>query len=397
MPLAWGGNLEVSPAVALDRAPAPEEFPFVVMTRLLSFRNFSGFPFAVSASPKTCEAVADKALSLFAKRRDHSIWRLSDCPPHVLRLLRERHLLPSRSLPFPGKKGSKYLAVAPGAKSWALVNEVEHLTFGQVFPGRLAAAEFASAYLLPPEEPSDETAKERSEDSPEAKSLKVLPSKEILSRPVGGDQRLPWSWSRTLGYLSSNPERIGPALEIEMLVHLPGLALARKLPQARNAMSALGVASSPVSALENGEAEAGLFLLKSRGGSGKSAHRVYTEFLGSVQPLLEWERSLQRRCLEKHHKRLEDRVQDSLRRLARAAVLSYPELLALSSYLRLGAYLALLPAQITAIAEELRVVAGSGHLGVSSGRTESGCILAKEEEDIRRANVVRLALETLHV
>lgn len=331
------------------------------MTRLLTYRNFPGFPFTVSAAPPVCAAIADKALNLLAKRSGRSIWRLSDCPPHAVRLLRERHLLPERSVPFPGKKGSKYLSVGPGAETWALVNEVEHLTFGQVFPGLLAAEDFEAAYIRAEEIRPDE----------------------------GGSS---WSWSPKLGYLSSHPERIGPALGVELLVHLPGLALARKLPQARNAMSALGIAFFPARALGNGEPEAGLFFLKSRGGAGKSADRVYADFLGSVQPLLAWERRLQLRCLEKHHKRLEDRVQDSLRRLMQARVLSYPELLARSSYLRLGAYLAILPPQITGIAEELRVVAGSGHLGVSSGG-----ILAKEEEDIRRANVVRLALETRHV
>jgi protein-arginine kinase len=361
LPLPWGGNPQVS----------PDSPPFVVATRLVSYRNFAGFPFAVSAPPNICAAIADKALNLLskreakhpAKRGGQAIRRLADCPPYAIRMLRERHLLPERSVPFPGKKETKYLIIGSDSATWSLVNEVEHLTAGQVFPGRLSQQDFAERY----EPPDDEG-----------------PS------PAGG--AAPWAWSRNLGFLTSDPGRIGPGLEAEMIVHLPGLALARMLQQARNSMYASGVELAPATSPGVNSVEAGLFLLKSRGGSGKTVEGVYADFLGSVQPLLDWEAELQHRCVEKHHKRLEERVNASLHRLENAAALAYPELLAAGSNVRLGAYLGILHPRFAGILEELRVTAGSGHLGVSSGR-----ILSKEEEDFQRANVVRLTLEGRHV
>ncbi len=341
LPVAWTGRRE---ALA-------SPYPFVVLTRVHVFRNFAGFPFTVSATPSICAAIADKALNLLIKQGGYDVFRLSDCAPQVIRMLRERLLLPERSVPFPGKKEFKYLNVDAAAKRWVLVNEVEHMVFGRMYPGCLTEKDFIEEY-------------------------------------ASADSQQLWAWSERLGYLTSAPDHLGPGLEIEILVHLPGHALARQLPQARNGMVALGLGFAPVSFLE-GSAVAGLFLLKSRGNAGESLPAIYTRFMRSVQPLLIQEKKLQDRCMEKQHKTLEDRVQESLQGLSQAEVLSYPSLLKMGSYLRLGAYLGILNPKLAEIAEELRVTAGSGHLGVSSNR-----LLPKEDEDRYRAKVVRLALES---
>jgi protein-arginine kinase len=350
-PLAWKGNPEDSPG-AESRA--------ALLTRVLTFRNFAGLPFVVSAPPDLCALVADKALEFIAKRRTPAVWRLAECPPRVIRLLREREILPLRAASFPGKKGFKYLAAASDGASWTLVNEVEHITCGRIFPGLPASAAFNALYS-PPEE---------------------------------GPSRSPWAWIGRFGYLASDPSRIGPGLSVETVVHLPGLALSRQLPHARNYLAAAGVGFLPAASpsphsASPGAADAGLFRLMSKGGLGKSPREVYESFRGAVQPVLREEYQARRRCLEKHRKRLEERVHQSLQRLTGAsAALAYAELLAACSLIRLGADLGMLNPQIPGILEELRVTAGSGHLAVTSGRD-----LSKEEEDFIRGNVVRLSLK----
>jgi protein-arginine kinase len=287
-------------------------------------------------------------------------------------MLRERLMLPERSVPFPGKKEFKYLAVGLAAKSWVLVNEVEHMTFGQIYAGGLAEKDFVMAYA--------------SQHTYFPKSVSV--SVDVpFPHSASEESQHPWAVSQRLGFLTSAPDRLGPGLELEMLVHLPGHVLARQLPQARNSMVALGLGFIPVSFTE-GAAEAGLFLVKSRGNAGETMAGIYTRFLRSVLPLLEEEQGLQNRSREKHHKTLEVRVTESLQGLAKAEALSYPSLLAMGSYLRLGAYLGMLNPKMAEIAEELRVIGGSGHLGVNSNQ-----LLPKEDEDRHRAKVVRLALE----
>jgi protein arginine kinase len=263
-----------------------------------------------------------------------------------------------RARAFPGKKGFKHLMAVPGGSSWSLVNEVEHLTAGRIFAG-LPAPESAVPGFSPPWEGSDGTI---------------------------------WSRSAAFGFLASDPRRIGPGFSVESIVHLPGLALSRRLANARNYLAAAGVgflaASAPSAhAAAPGAAEAGLFRLAFGGGWGKSAREVYTAFLNAIRPVLRLEMEARARCLDKHRKRLEERAHRSLEGLAANTPLTYAELLAAASIVRLAAETGTMDPRLPGRLEGLRIKAASGHLAVTSGRE-----LSKEEEDFSRANVVRLSL-----
>jgi protein arginine kinase len=335
----------------------------VVFTRVLVFRNFSDLPFVVSAPPNACQAAADRALDRIAKRGGSEVSRLSDLPPRVIRLLREREILPPRAVPFPGKKAFKFVALAPEASRWTLVNEVEHVTFGRLFAGSPAPEAFADAYA------------DAEGHGPFAEEA----------------HRRPWAWSPAYGYLASDPSRIGPGLSVELVAHLPGLGITRQLPSARNYLSAAGAGFSPMetgSPARSGPADVGLFRMVFRGKLGKTAKEVYASVLETVEPLLRREYLARNACLEKRRKRLEDRLEHSLLLLSGSASVTYPELLAASSFVRLGACLGMVNPQFAGILEELRVRTASGHLAVSSGKD-----LSQEEEDFSRANVVRSYLE----
>lgn len=343
-PPAWG-NAEVTQG---DPRRA------VVLTRLIAYRNFPGLPFPVSATPNQCAAAAERALEWIARAGFPPAAALAGLPPRIIRMLREREMLPHRAAAFPGKKGFKHLAFSPDGVSWALVNEIEHLTLGRLLPGCPAPA----AAVFPVSAPE----------------------------PAGG-----WARSERWGHLSSDPGRIGPGVSVEQVVHLPGLALARELPAARNYCLAAGLAfgpASPPAASHPGPADTGLFRIASRGRLGRTPADVYGDHLEAIAPVLRRESEMRRECLARHPDRLAARVGAALEKLESAPSLSHAELLAHSSPARLGADLGLLSPQIGRILEFLRVTAASGHLGVSSDRE-----LAQEEEDFTRAKVVRLSLE----
>ena len=345
-PLPWG-NWDVT---------SDDPLSAVVLTRLLAFRNFAGLPFPVSATPNQCAVAADRALAWIARAGFPPAVPLPAFPPRAIRLLREREILPWRSVPFPGKAGFKHLAASPDGSAWALVNEAEHITLGRLHPGSPAPADAAFP-----------------DHGPE---------------PDGAG----WARSPRFGFLASDPGRIGPAVAIEQVAHLPGLASARELPAARNYCAAAGLAFAPVSPMAQapGPADAGLFRIASRGRMGLSPGEAYAAHLAAVAPVLRREAEMRRECLARHPDRLKARVGAALERLAGAPTLSYPELLSSGSFARLGAALGLARPEIGKILESLRATAASGHLAVSSGRD-----LAQEEEDFSRANVVRLALGDL--
>ena len=343
-PLAWG----TSEGTSGDPRAA------VVLTRLLAYRNFAGLPFPASATPGQGSVIAARAREWAARSGYPPTVPLASCPRRIVRMLREREILPWRAVPFPGKKGLKHLAVAPDGSAWALVNEVEHLTLGRLHPGCPAPA--AAAFPDPGADP-------------------------------GGSG---WARSPRFGFLTSDPGRIGSAVTIEQVVHLPGLALARELPAARNYCVAAGLEFGPAQpwpGSDPGPVDAGLFRIASRGRLGGDAEAAYSGHLEAIAPVLAREAERRRECLARHPERLADRVRTALERLAGAPALSYPELLASSSFARLGAALGLARPEIAGILESVRVMAASGHLGVSSEKD-----LQQEEEDISRANVVRLSL-----
>lgn len=347
----------------LLRRPRSEP-DFVLLTRILSYRNFAGEPFPVSASPQACARFAEKASRFAVERGLGTPIRLADCEHRVLRMLRERHLIAEPPVPLPGRKGVKYLALGPQETVSAWINEVEHLTWIQALPGFLPVSAFASAFL-----------------------------------PPGEDASNPWAQSRRFGFLASDPTRAGAGTGFQVLVHLPALALARKLGQVHSAMAALGVAFTPVTRMAmagslggSGQApggkEAALFRLSFRGGMGGTPLEAYRRFVADVQPLFLWEAEAQSGCLAKHRKRLEAQVHKSLHILTQSSSLPFHEFQLLSSWARLGGYVGILDARIQAILEDLGARAQTGHLEVSCGRD-----LSKEEADISRANVVRLAME----
>lgn len=357
----------VAPFVATS-FPSPAESgrktDFVLLTRILSYRNFAGEPFPISASPQACARFAEKASRFVVAQGLGNPVRLADCGHRVLRMLRERHLIAEPPVPLPGRKGVKYLALSPEERTSAWINEIEHLTWIQVEPGFLPVSGFAAAFHLP-----------------------------------GEDAANPWARSGRFGFLASDPARAGAGTSFQILVHLPALALARKLGQVHSAMAALGVAFTPVTRMAmdgsatgagpaTGGKEAALFWLTFRGGMGGSPLEAYRRFVADVQPLFIWESEAQAGCLEKHRKRLEAQVHKSLQILTQARSLPFHEFQVLSSWVRLGGYVGILDARIQPILEDLRARSQTGHLEVSCGRD-----LSKEEADISRVNVVRLAMD----
>ncbi len=343
-PLPWG-NRDVTQAV--------------ILTRLLAFRNFAGLPFVASAPPNLCAAAADRALSLLSRAAAPAPVRLVDCPARSIRLLREREILPGRAVAFPGKKAFKHFSCAVDGSTWTLINEVEHLTFGRLLPGC----------------PTPETA-------------------GFPGPPPAADGEA-WASLPQYGYLASDPGRIGPAVAVEQIVHLPGLALARQLPAARNYLASLGIAfqpATPATVSVPGPADTGLFRLTSRGALGRTPMETYAAHLAALAPVLRRELSARTAVRDGHPKRLKSRVELSLKRLSESRSLSHTDMLADLSMLRLGAAAGLLPPEFEALAEYLRVTVASGHLAVSSGKD-----MSQEEEDFSRANVVRLSLEKYRV
>lgn len=326
----------------------------VLFTRVLAFRNFAGEPFPISAPPERCERIAARTADYAARRGLGTAVRLRDCGDGLLRMLRERHLIAEPPVPLPGRKGIKFLALGGDEGVFAWINEVEHLTWIRVFPGLPFLSENPTLLAAPPEEPET-----------------------------------PWARSPRYGILTSDPAKAGPGIAFQCVVHLPALALFRKLDQVHAALSALGAGFTPVTRMSAArDSDTALFRIASLGGPGETPEAAWGQFLSLLRPVLDWESEARALCLRNHRKRLEAGVRGAFDILDGSRALDFPRLQACLSWLRLGASLGLVEARILPILEQVRAFAQSGHLEVSSDH-----VLSKEEEDIIRASVVKLSME----
>jgi hypothetical protein len=311
-----------------------------LFTRFVRRRNFAGFPFCVSASPDTCALLMARARD-YAREGFRAGVRLADCAPAALGLYREQGLLPERPVSFEGKRDFKMLFPGVADGEHALFGEVEHWTHVRFFAG--------------------------------------MPGPEA----AGGTGAGPWARSATYGFLTSNPAFAGTGLQLEAALHLPVLALERRIHAVQKSLGAMGYDLEPLSLRTPGSAESGHFRLLSRGGMDLPEEVLHARFAAKAESVL----AAESRALEQWHtrepNRLEDHAHRALRLLQEARRMEYAELLSLVSYARIGVYLGILPENLREPLETLRVRGQSFHVRASLSDA------ASEAENKARAESAR--------
>jgi hypothetical protein len=337
----------------------------VLFTRFITRRNFSGFPFWVSCPPETCALLAERARDLAAATAGFETGiTLETLTPEAIGILRERMLLPERPASFPGKRGFKMLFPGIDPAEHALFGETEHWTRIRTQAGLPNAEETVPLLAL-------EEKREQAEGPP-------------------------FSRSSTWGWLTSDPAFAGNGLQCEAGLHLPALTAARKIPQVRQAMAAMGLELQPLSLRNPGAAEAGFFRLLTRGGMDLSSEELYRRFAGRVTRLLDAETEAWTRWNAREGNLLEDRMHRALRLLQEARRMEFAEFLLLCGYARTGVYGGIFPISLLPRLEDLRVKAQPFHLGGSwralNPAANASEALPVEEENVLRAGLGRSAL-----
>ena len=293
-----------------------------LFTRFVRRRNFAGFPFWVSASPETCGTLAARARD-YAEAQTKGTEgfgagvRLADCAPETLGLYREKGLLPERPVSFDGKRDFKMLFHRAG--EFALFGEVEHWTRVNLVAG--------------------------------------LPDPHVngVTSPPNTASEIPFAKSSSYGFLTSNPAFAGTGLQIEAGLHLPVLALERRIHIVQKSLGAMGYDLVPLSLKTPGFAESGYFRLLSRGGMDLPEETLYSNFAAKAGSVLSAEKGALEQWHARESNRLEDHVHRALRLLQEARRMEYAEVLSLASYTRIGVYLRILPENLRELLETLRL------------------------------------------
>lgn len=340
-------------------------------------RNFAGFPFWVSSSPETCARIAERARAHAALRGFEAGVTLAALEPRTRGILRERMLLPEQPVSFPGKRDFKMLfarSAETGVSEHALLGETEHWT-------RIRTEGGAPSAEIP------------TGPSPLSEFLHAEETRE----PVASGRPSVFSRSTEWGLLTSDPSFAGNGLQGEAGIHLPGLTAARKIPQVRQAMAAMGLELSPLSLRAPGAAEAGYFRLRSRGGMDLSSEDLRRRFTGKLKTLLDAETGAWERWNARDPNLLEDRMHRALRLLQEARRMEFAEMLFLTSFARAGVYKGIFAVSLLPKLETLRVTAQPAHLAANPAPEDApvphtGPGEASERENARRALLGRTLL-----
>jgi protein arginine kinase len=190
-----------------------------------------------------------------------------------------------------------------------------------------------------------------------------------------------WALDKKIGHLFADPFLAGTGFRLLSLVHFPGISIIREWEQLINALNAMGLRHFEHPHLAG---QGNLVWVYSKTAIGDMETKIYQAFRTKLNKVLQIEASIQARLYSKDKGRIEDKVYRSLALLGHARLLSYTELLELSSWVKLGCYLGLVSGRVEAAINTLMVKTGPGHIQLGESQ-----ILKEDAADLMRGAISR--------
>lgn len=325
----------------------------VVSTRVRLARNLTDAPFPTRMDGEAAGTVIARVERGVAELGDDlgpmTLHRLREIPPLQRRALVEEHLISPR-LAQAAERAALVLRADEGAS--VMVNEEDHL--------RLQA--LASGLAL------------------EGVWDRVNRMDDALER------HLDYAWSPRLGYLTACPTNTGTGMRASVMMHLPGLVMAKQDQPLFSALAKVGVAVRGLYG-EGTAAYGNVFQLSNQVTLGQSEREILVSLQGVCRQVIDRERKVRGQLHRTRRVELEDRVWRAYGILTTARVMSTREAMGLLSDLRLGVDLGILSGLEGRVLNELRVQASPAVLQVIEGRD-----LDPAERDVRRAELIRRRL-----
>lgn len=197
------------------------------------------------------------------------------------------------------------------------------------------------------------------------------------------EKRLPYAFTRELGYLTACPTNLGTGIRVSAMLHLPGLVLAEQINQVITAVNKLGLAVRGLHG-EGTEALGNIFQISNQMTLGETELDIVERLGKVVSQLIEHEENARGTILEKKPKMLFNHIGRAYGILANAHSISSKETMNLLSLVRLGIDLGSFSGVSRALVDELFITTQPAHL--QKQFTEK---LNPDARDILRADMVR--------
>jgi protein arginine kinase len=271
---------------------------------------------------------------------------ISEIDPILRQMLCERYLISKELATASGDRG---VAFSPSERLSIMTNEEDHLRI-QVLRGGCAIEEALEAAIQ-------------------------------LDKKI--EQRVPYAFSETYGYLTSCPTNVGTGLRISVMMHVPGIVMTDQIESVTRSTSKVGLTVRGFSGEGTG-ALGDLIQISNQQTMGRDEESILRTVQHLVYKIMEFERGVREKLMLTNRLLLEDRIWRAVGALRYGRIMSSEEALKHLSSLRLGATLKLLPEMAVPDISELIITTQPGHLQVLKSRA-----LTPEERDQVRAQILR--------
>jgi protein arginine kinase len=309
----------------------------VVSSRVRLARNLASRRFTHHASVAEMEAVRDEiGRQAMSRRSFRGGWQLDlgSCTAQQRKYLLEAHLA---SPDLIRHRERRALLISADLASVVMVNEEDHLRI-QVF---------------------------RSGFNPAGACQKALALDEEL------EEVLDFAFSEELGYLTSCPTNVGTGFRLSVLIHLPGLVLAKEIEKILNGLRQLQFTVRGLFG-EGSAVRGALFQVSNLGTLGRTEETLTNDFSRHLAKVIHYENLAREKLLERDREGISDMVHRSLAILRSAHLITSQEAFDRLSHVRMGVSLSILPPLPMSVLNEALVEMQSAHVQVRSGRPVEG-------------------------
>lgn len=340
--------------MAEQKNAAAPEADVAVSSRVRLARNIGSFPFPArmdkEQSLKVIELVRDSVFkSSDAMAKNLIFLDIQKLNPIDRQVLVEKHLI---SPDLTNGELDRAAIISKDEIISIMINEEDHVRLQCIYPGM----QLESAWQL-------------------CRKLDLLM-----------EQELEFAYDKNGGYLTCCPTNIGTGIRASVMLHLPALSMTGYIKGVLEACGKLGLAVRGIYG-ENSEASGNMFQISNQVTLGQTEEEIIASIDSITGQVIGQERMLRNELYKQSAARFEDRIYRSLGILSNARIISSEESLRLLSDVRLGVDMKIIGGITAGTLNEIMFLIQPAILQKLAGK-----MLAPDERDVRRADLIRNSL-----
>lgn len=195
-----------------------------------------------------------------------------------------------------------------------------------------------------------------------------------------------YAFDPDLGYLTACPTNVGTGIRASVMLHLPGLRLAKHRDRMVTSVTKINLAVRGLYG-EGTDPSGDFYQVSNQVTLGRTEREILEELQHFVPRIIEYERKVRERLFEEDRQRLEDRVAEACGTLRTAATVSSEEAMALLSLVRLGVNMGVINDLGIAAVNSIFINCQPAHI-----MKHAGTRLDAEERDVARARYIQQAM-----